>query len=116
MANLKNTSEVIIKKSKFFGYLFELSDANEVKGILEELKKEHKKLTHLCYAYKVGSAQKYFDDGEPSGTAGRPIMNVIEKKNLDGVLICIVRFFGGIKLGTGGLVRAYNMAASELFK
>lgn len=116
MANLKNTSEVIIKKSKFFGYLFELSDANEVKGILEELKKEHKKLTHLCYAYKVGSAQKYFDDGEPSGTAGRPIMNVIEKKNLDGVLICIVRFFGGIKLGAGGLVRAYNMAASELFK
>ena len=108
-----------IKKSKFFGYLFDVNSLEEVTKILEKLKKEHKKATHICYAYKIKNGQeivKFNDDGEPSGTAGRPILNVIEKKNLQNIMVCVVRYFGGIKLGAGGLVRAYTKCASDLFK
>lgn len=107
-----------IKKSKFIGYLFSLNDESDIKTILDFLKNEHKKATHICYAYKFSKGKvlvKASDDGEPSGTAGRPILNVIEKKNLDNVMICVVRYFGGILLGAGGLVRAYTKTASGLF-
>lgn len=110
---------VEIKKSKFYGYLFEVKSQNDVLAILANLKKEHKKATHICYAYKIVDGQeivKFNDDGEPSGTAGRPILNVIEKKKLCNVLVCVVRYFGGIKLGAGGLVRAYTKCTSELLK
>ena len=108
-----------IKKSKFYAYLFEVKSQEEVLSIYENLKKEHKKSTHICYAYKIVCGQefvKFNDDGEPSGTAGRPILNVIEKKNLSNVVIFVVRYFGGTKLGAGGLVRAYSKCASDLFK
>lgn len=108
-----------IKKSKFYGYLFEVKSQEEVLSIFDNLKKEHKKATHICYAYKIVDGQelvKFNDDGEPGGTAGRPILNVIEKKNLKNVVIFVVRYFGGIKLGAGGLVRAYSKCASDLFK
>ena len=111
--------EVEIKKSKFFGYYFNVESADEVKEILENLKKENKKATHVCYAYRITKDQyleKAFDDGEPSGTAGKPILNVIQKQNLSNVLLVVVRYFGGIKLGAGGLVRAYSKTASEIVK
>lgn len=111
-------SFIEIKKSKFYGYLYNVNSVKDVAKILEDLKKEHKKATHICYAYKIVDGVeiiKFSDDGEPSGTAGRPMLNVIEKKNLKNVLICVVRYFGGIKLGAGGLVRAYTKCASSLF-
>ncbi len=111
-------SFVEIKKSKFYAYAFSVSCVSDVDIILENLKKEHKKATHICFAYKIVNGVeiiKFNDDGEPSGTAGKPILNVIEKKNLKNILICVVRYFGGIKLGAGGLVRAYSKCASSLF-
>ena len=111
--------EIIEKKSKFYGYAFNVTSAQEVESILAGLKKEHKKCTHICYAYSISSnvvLAKAVDDGEPSGTAGRPIFNVIEKKNLKNILVVVVRYFGGIKLGAGGLVRAYTKCASESIK
>lgn len=116
MINLIKNNEILIKKSKFLGFLYEISNLEEIKEILNNLKKEHKKATHICYAYKVGVNAKYSDDGEPSGTAGKPIYNIIEKKNLNNILIVVIRYFGGIKLGAGGLFRAYSNCASELLK
>ncbi len=116
MINLIKNNEILIKKSKFLGFLYEISNLEEIKEILNNLKKEHKKATHICYAYKVWVSAKYSDDGEPSGTAGKPIYNIIEKKNLNNILIVVIRYFGGIKLGAGGLFRAYSNCASELLK
>ena len=111
--------ELEINKSRFLAYKLELNSTEQVKPFIENLKKEHKKATHICYAYKIADGQeivKFNDDGEPSGTAGRPILNVIEKKKLKNVLVCVVRYFGGIKLGAGGLVRAYTKCTSDLLK
>jgi len=108
--------EIIEKKSKFIGYVFNVTSKEQVDDILKTLKKEHKKATHICYSYIINSdvvLAKACDDGEPSGTAGRPIYNVIEKKGLKNVLVVVVRYFGGIKLGAGGLVRMYTKCASE---
>lgn len=106
-----------VKKSKFLGYAFSVKNLNECLKIIENLKKEHKKAKHIAYAYILSNPylEKYSDDGEPSGTAGRPILNVIQKKNKQDILVCVVRYFGGIKLGAGGLVRAYTKSASEVF-
>ena len=107
-----------IKKSKFYGYMFKVHSQEDVEKHLKELKAEHKKAKHICYAYKVYEPVfmvKAFDDGEPSGTAGKPILNVIEKKDLNNIVIFVVRYFGGIKLGAGGLTRAYSKTASSLF-
>lgn len=104
-----------IQKSKFYGYAYHVSDTKSVEEILSQLKTIHKKSTHICYAYKIVSSVeqvKFSDDGEPSGTAGRPILSVVEKKKLTNVLVVVVRYFGGIKLGAGGLVRAYTKCAS----
>ena len=111
--------EIIEKKSKFLGYSFKISSADEVASIITSLKKEHKKCTHICYAYATKTPlvlAKAVDDGEPSGTAGRPILNVIEKKGISNILVVVVRYFGGIKLGAGGLVRMYTKCASESVK
>ena len=105
------TFELEISKSKFIAYKKDLTSLEEVKPFLLELKKEHKKARHICYAYvykKEVISEKCSDDGEPSGTAGYPILNVIKKKNLTNVLVVVVRYFGGIKLGAGGLTRAYT--------
>ena len=103
-----------IKKSKFIGLFYEVESVDEVKEILENLKKEHKKARHIPYAYHIGPLAKKSDDKEPSNTAGGPIYNVIEKKHLDNTLIIVIRYFGGIKLGAGGLFRAYAHAANEV--
>lgn len=115
--NLINTSNLEIKKSLFIGQLYDIDNLDEVQKILDELKIKHKKATHICYAYSFNAQmlhEKSFDDGEPSGTAGKPILNVLKKKNLTNTMIVVVRYFGGIKLGAGGLIRAYTKCASML--
>ena len=101
-----------IKKSKFYAFNFEVDNIDEIKQILDSLKKEHKKARHIVYAYKIDGIEKKYDDGEPSGTAGLPLYNIINKKNLNHILIVVVRYFGGIKLGAGGLLRAYNTSGN----
>lgn len=111
--------EIVEKKSKFLGYAYSVTSSKQVEEIINSLKKEHKKCTHVCYAYNISSdvvLAKAVDDGEPNGTAGRPILNVIDKKGLKNILVVVVRYFGGIKLGAGGLVRAYTKCASESIK
>jgi len=107
-----------ISKSKFYSYLYEIDKIDDFKTKLEALKKEHKKATHICYAYIIddnGSKEKAYDDGEPKGTAGMPILNVLKRKSLRNVAVFVVRYFGGVKLGAGGLVRAYTKSVSGLF-
>ena len=113
---LINTYEETIKKSKFITYYYQVNNIDEVNNILNELKKEHKKARHLPYAYKIDQICKKSDDKEPSGTAGVPIYTVIERNNLNNVLIVIARYFGGIKLGAGGLLRAYSSGANNVTK
>ncbi len=84
--------------------------------ILENLRKEHKKARHIVYAYRFGNTAGKSDDKEPSGTAGLPLYNLLEKNNLDNSLLAVVRYFGGTKLGAGPLARAYNKAGSLAIK
>mgnify|MGYP001852086529 FL=1 len=105
-----------IKKSKFIGYTFSFSNIEDVEKELKILKNEHSSATHICYAYILDSLEKCSDDGEPSGTAGLPILEVIKKNNLNNILVVVVRYFGGIKLGAGGLIRAYSKCASCVLK
>ena len=114
--NILDTHELVIKKSKFISIMYEVNEVKQVNNILDSLKKEHKKARHIPYAYKIGINVKKSDDKEPSGTAGLPILNIIERNNLDNVLIVVIRYFGGIKLGAGGLLRAYSNAANLLTK
>lgn len=113
---LLNTYTYEIKKSKFIGLYYEVNTIDEVNTILNEIKKEHKKARHIPYAYKIDNNIKKTDDKEPSGTAGMPILNIIEKNNLNHCLLLVIRYFGGIKLGTGGLIRAYSTTAKEVIK
>ena len=102
------------KNSKFFGYTFPISSEEEVKPIIEILKKEHPHAVHYCYAYQIGTETVVFranDDGEPSNTAGTPIYGQIQSFGLTNILIVVVRIFGGTKLGVGGLITAYKTAA-----
>ena len=105
-----------IKKSKFLGFKFSIASQEQAAEILENLKKQHKKARHIAFAYILSSPhqEKCSDDGEPSGTAGRPILNVLQKRALSNILVAVVRYFGGIKLGAGGLVRAYSKATTEV--
>lgn len=118
MTKFDRKVEVVEKKSKFLGFLLSCQTENEIKDAVEFLKQEHKKATHICWAGRLKSPfyEKAVDDGEPSGTAGRPILNVLQKKEMQNVAIFVVRYFGGIKLGAGGLVRAYSKVAGELVK
>lgn len=113
---LINTYTLEIKKSKFIAYYYEVNSKEEIDNILENLKKEHKKARHIPYAYKIGNIIKKSDDKEPSNTAGTPIYNIIMQNNLDNVFICIVRYFGGTKLGAGLLTRSYLNSAKEVIK
>ena len=99
---------IIINKSKFICCLYKINDVEEVNQYINQVKEKYRDATHYCYAYILNSSKKCSDDNEPSGTAGLPILNVLEKNNLNNVLAIVVRYFGGIKLGAGGLVRAYT--------
>lgn len=111
-------NEIIIKKSKFLGFLLENTNENEIYDALEKLRAEHKKATHICYGYLLSNPlrEKFSDDGEPTRTAGYAILSVLQKKKLSDVAVIVVRYFGGVKLGAGGLVRAYTQTTSDLFK
>lgn len=104
----KTTSLIEINKSKFYGILIPINSIEEVNKIINLTKSEYKDATHYCYAYILDNTKRFNDDGEPGGTAGMPILNVLETNNLNHVLAIVVRYFGGIKLGAGGLVRAYT--------
>ena len=114
--NLINSSQIEIKKSKFISYYYQIDNIDEVKMILEDLRKEHKKAKHIVYAYKFHNTAGKSDDKEPSGTAGLPLFNILEKNNLNNKMLVVVRYFGGIKLGTGPLSRAYGNAGSAAIK
>lgn len=107
------TSEIIINKSRFITILTNINDIDKVKEKLEEIKKKYKDATHYCYAYIINNHEKCSDNGEPSGTAGMPILNVLKQNDLTNILCVVIRYFGGIKLGAGGLIRAYSTSASE---
>ena len=101
--------------SKFIGYVFPLQDVSDFKGKLNDIKKEHPKATHHCFAYRLGLDGNIFrvaDAGEPSGTAGKPILGQIDSKGLTNVLVIVIRYFGGTLLGVPGLINAYKMTAS----
>ena len=110
------TSELIINKSRFITYLYKVKSKEEIENYLTNLKKEYKDATHYCYAYVIGNKEKANDDGEPSGTAGIPILNVLKRNSLNNILCVVIRYFGGIKLGAGGLLRAYSNSVSEALK
>lgn len=105
--------ETIIEKSKFICYCFVVHSLQEVEACLSKLESDHIGATHICYAYKLLGYEKFSDNGEPQGTAGKPMLDVIKKKDISNVLVAIVRYFGGIKLGAGGLVRAYSNCTSK---
>lgn len=109
--NIENT--IIIKNSKFITNLFIVENIEEVNKYLNLIKDKYKDANHNCYAYIVDNIRKCSDDGEPSGTAGIPMMKVLEHKDLNNVLAVVTRYFGGIKLGAGGLVRAYTNSVSK---
>ncbi len=113
---LINESKIEIKKSKFLGYAYEVETIEEVKQILESLKEEHKKARHAPYAYILSNTAGKSDDKEPTNTAGLPIYNLLEMRNLKNILVVVVRYFGGTKLGAGNLLRAYLEAAKEAIK
>lgn len=113
-----NSCELIVNKSRFIGLKYDLNSLEDVKKIIESVRKEHKKARHVCYAYVYNRevvSEKCSDDGEPKGTAGYPILNVIKKNGATNCLVIVVRYFGGILLGAGGLTRAYTKACAGLF-
>ena len=114
--NLINSGQIEIKKSKFISYCYEIKSQDEVKIILDNLKKEHKKARHIAYAYKVLNTAGKSDDKEPTGSAGMPLYNLLEKNNLNNTLLVVVRYFGGTKLGFGTLTRAYSNAGIKALK
>ena len=114
---IESPSEEILfkeKNSKFFGYAFPVSTTDEIKIHIDQLKKQHFGAVHFCYAYQIGTEKIEFranDDGEPSNSAGIPIYGQIQSFGLTNILIVVVRFFGGTKLGVGGLITAYKTTA-----
>lgn len=110
MKTINSNIETIyeIKNSKFITLLFKINDNFNLEEILNNVKEKYPKATHYCYAYRLISKEKSSDDGEPGGTAGIPMLNVLIKEDIINVLAITVRYFGGIKLGAGGLVRAYT--------
>ena len=119
MLRIKGTyeNEIVIEKSRFITRIFRVDSIDNVNNILEEIRKKHYDATHNCYAYILGDnqeIQKCSDDGEPQKTAGFPMMDVLKKNNMTNVLVIVTRYFGGILLGAGGLVRAYSQAVSSV--
>ncbi len=109
--NIENT--IIINKSKFITLLIKINNVNNVKMKIDEIKNIYKDATHYCYGYIVDNNKKASDDSEPNGTAGIPILSILEKNNLNNILCIVVRYYGGTKLGTGGLIRAYSRSVKE---
>ena len=105
--------EYIVSKSRFLGFCRRVETADVATEFLSQLRKKYRDATHVCYAFTASDSSRSSDDGEPSGTAGVPIMESITSAGLNETLVAVVRYFGGIKLGTGGLSRAYSYTAME---
>ena len=106
-------SELIIKKSRFIGCVQPVADRASAQTVVDALWKEHPGAAHVCWALLAGGQSAAVDDGEPGGTAGRPMLDVLRHQDLEGVLATVVRYFGGVKLGAGGLVRAYTDTVAQ---
>ncbi|PTY35916.1 IMPACT family protein [Saccharospirillum sp. MSK14-1] len=106
-------AELVVKKSRFLAWVEPVADKQQAQHRLAQLRQTYPDARHLCFAFSAGGDSGMSDDGEPSGTAGKPMFNVLSHKRLDNVLAVVVRYFGGIKLGAGGLVRAYGGAVSQ---
>ena len=110
------THEIEIKKSRFICHLYRIKSEDEAKELLNQIKKEHWKATHNCHAYVLGDSnelQRSSDDGEPSGTAGLPMLEILKKRNIINTLAIVTRYFGGTELGKGGLIRAYGGSVND---
>ncbi len=107
-------SEIIINKSRFLGFAKYVASKEEAENFLADLRKKYPDSTHICFAYKLLNSAKLSDDGEPSGTAGKPILSILEQKGVVNVVVAVVRYFGGVKLGAGGLTRAYLNSAKQV--
>jgi len=117
MKSVKNNEHtIIVKNSKFICYIFQVESIDEINNYLNDIRLKYYDATHCCYAYILDNIKKESDDGEPSGTAGIPMLQVLEKNNLNHVLCIVIRYFGKIKLGAGGLVRAYTKSVTETIK
>ncbi len=106
-------NEVVVKKSKFLGFAFYISKEKDVEDILNNLKVGYKKAKHIVYAYRLGNKEKAYNDKEPVNSAGKPLLRLLQKKELNNHLLVVIRYFGGIKLGIGGLIRAYTKSGKE---
>ena len=110
-------NELVITKSKFLTYLFPISSLEEIKLKLDDFKEKYKDANHVCYAYILDeNTFKYYDDGEPASTAGAPIYQTLKNNNLVYTMCVVVRYFGGTKLGVGGLIKAYTNSCLEALK
>ena len=114
VSDIKN--EIIINKSKFICVYKKVYSEEDALIYISNIKDKYKDATHYCYSYIIDNTRRFNDDGEPCGTAGMPILNVLENNNLNYIVCIVIRYFGGIKLGTGGLVRAYSKSAAECLK
>ena len=108
------THQIEVMKSKFIAYFIPLTNEEDFKPLLATLRKEHKKARHIVYAYRVGMKSKSCDDGEPKGTAGHPLLELLYKKDINDVALLVVRYFGGTKLGAGRLLRTYLQAGIDV--
>lgn len=108
-----SSTELLIKNSKFICLIYKIKNISDINKILNHAKKEYPKATHYCYAYIIGNITKSYDDKEPAGTAGMPILNVLKKEELTNILCIVIRYFGGIKLGSNGLIRAYSKSVKQ---
>ena len=111
--NCNTSHTIILKKSEFITELYRVFSVDEFNTILKDAKKRHPKATHICTAYRIQQFEKSSDDGEPSGTAGLPMLEVLRKQNIIDVCALVIRYYGGIQLGAGGLTRAYSGSVAQ---
>ena len=111
--NCNTSHTIILKKSEFITELYRVFSVDECNAILKDMKKRHPKATHICTAYRIQQLEKSNDDGEPSGTAGLPMLEVLRKQNIIDVGAFVIRYYGGIQLGAGGLTRAYSGSVAQ---
>ena len=116
ISNSETVAEIVIEKSRFIASAIHVDNAEQAVEYINSKRKKYFDATHNCYAYIAGDKAKFSDDGEPQGTAGLPMYECIKQSNLDFVCVVVTRYFGGIKLGAGGLVRAYSGSCAEVLK
>ena len=116
LVDKKYEAMIEVMKSKFIAILFPINDEEQFKDTLKDIRKKHRKARHVVYAYRLGQNYKSNDDGEPKGTAGRPLLELLLKKDVNNIALVVVRYFGGTKLGAGKLLRTYLSSGVEVLK